>query len=109
MLRNWRTTPLSLLLAGASLSSPAHAAQILPYADPFPAAAVAGEVETHSYSIARRGHPAGCVAEVSTRDDGTVFVRLATVDGRPLTFPHGPYPSEQIGMIDVLGAFGRDC
>jgi hypothetical protein len=97
---------LALAFFGSLAFGTANAATRL---DPFPVAAVAEEVESHEYSIGRHGHPAGCVAHVSSRDDGTFFVTLATVEGKPLTFAHGPYPSEQVGMIDVLGAFGRDC
>lgn len=96
---------LALAFLGSLAFGTAHAATV----DPFPIAAVADEVESHSYSVGLRGHAPGCVALVSTRDDGTVYVTLATPEGKPLTFPHGPYPSETVGMIDVLGAFGRDC
>lgn len=77
--------------------------------DPFPVAAVAEERENHAEGIARPGHPVRCLALVSTRDDGRVLVTLATAEGLPFTSVGGPYPSEKVGVADMIGTYGRDC
>lgn len=98
---------VQLAMVAASLfANAAHAAQM---ADPFPIAPVAEERENHALSINRPGQPVRCLALVSTRDDGQVLVALATPEGKPLTFAHGPYPKEQYGVMDVVATFGRDC